>query len=94
MLVVGYERMNGLPTAEVGDVLLKCAYVKEEASTTGFAGVFAGIAQQYFDKYGDAADINFHCLASRSRPRNVSRPRGAPVAASDETAGCSALPVA
>lgn len=56
VLVVGYERMNGLPTAEVGNVLLKCAYVKEEASTTGFAGVFAGIAQQYFDTYGDASD--------------------------------------
>ena len=56
VLVVGYERMNGLPTAQVGDVLLKCAYVKEESSSTGFAGVFAGIAQQYFDKYGDASD--------------------------------------
>ena len=56
VLVVGYERMNGLPTAEVGDVLLKCAYVKEETSSTGFAGVFAGIAQKYFDTYGDASD--------------------------------------
>jgi acetyl-CoA C-acetyltransferase len=49
VLVVGYERMNGLPTAQVGDVLLKCAYVKEETSSSGFAGVFAGIAQKYFD---------------------------------------------
>lgn len=56
VLVVGYERMNGLPTAEVGDVLLKCAYVKEETSSAGFAGVFAGIAQKYFDAYGDASD--------------------------------------
>lgn len=56
VLVVGYERMNGLPTSEVGDVLLKCAYVKEETSSAGFAGVFAGIAQKYFDTYGDASD--------------------------------------
>lgn len=56
VLVVGYERMNGLPTSEVGDVLLKCAYVKEETSSIGFAGVFAGIAQKYFDAYGDASD--------------------------------------
>ncbi len=56
VLVVGYERMNGLPTAEVGDVLLQCAYVKEETSSTGFTGVFAGIAQKYFDAYGDASD--------------------------------------
>ena len=56
VLVIGYERMNGLPTSEVGDVLLKCAYVKEESSTAGFAGVFANIAQQYFDAHGDASD--------------------------------------
>ncbi len=56
VLVVGYERMNGLPTAQVGDVLLQCAYVKEESSSTGFAGVFAGIAQKYFDTHGDASD--------------------------------------
>ena len=63
VLVVGYERMNGLPTSEVGDVLLKCAYVKEETSSTGFAGVFAGIAQKYFDTYGDASDALAHISA-------------------------------
>ena len=63
VLVVGYERMNGLPTSQVGDVLLKCAYVKEETSSTGFAGVFAGIAQKYFDTYGDASDALAHISA-------------------------------
>ncbi|NML85326.1 acetyl-CoA acetyltransferase [Polaromonas sp.] len=63
VLVVGYERMNGLPTAQVGDVLLQCAYVKEESSSTGFAGVFAGIAQKYFDAYGDASDALAHISA-------------------------------
>ncbi|WP_293641512.1 acetyl-CoA acetyltransferase [Polaromonas sp.] len=63
VLVVGYERMNGLPTAQVGDVLLKCSYVKEETSSTGFAGVFAGIAQKYFDTYGDASDALAHISA-------------------------------
>ena len=63
VLVVGYERMNGLPTSQVGDVLLKCAYVKEESSSTGFAGVFAGIAQKYFDTYGDASDALAHISA-------------------------------
>jgi len=63
VLVVGYERMNGLPTSEVGDVLMQCAYVKEEASSTGFAGVFAGIAQKYFDTYGDASDALAHISA-------------------------------
>lgn len=73
VLVIGYERMNGLPTAEVGDVLLKCAYVKEEASTTGFAGVFAGIAQQYFDKYGDASDALAH-ISAKNHHNGVKNP--------------------
>ena len=56
-LVVGFERMNTLPTAQVGDVLLKCSYVKEEASTpAGFAGIFGLIAQAYFERYGDQSD--------------------------------------
>jgi acetyl-CoA C-acetyltransferase len=73
VLVVGYERMNGLPTSEVGDVLLKCAYVKEETSTAGFAGVFAGIAQKYFDAYGDASDALAR-IASKNHHNAVANP--------------------
>ena len=56
-LVVGFEKMNTLPTAEVGKILLKCCYAKEEADIEGgFAGVFGNIAQSYFDRYGDQSD--------------------------------------
>lgn len=56
-LVVGFEKMNTLPTDEVGKVLLKCCYAKEEANTEGgFAGVFGTIAQDYFNRYGDQSD--------------------------------------
>jgi acetyl-CoA C-acetyltransferase len=56
VLVAGYEKMSEISSAEAGKVLLKCAYVKEEgAGTAGFASVFAGIAQKYFDTYGDAS---------------------------------------
>ncbi|MFL6876863.1 acetyl-CoA acetyltransferase [Pseudomonas marginalis] len=56
-LVIGFEKMNTLPTAEVGKILLKCCYAKEEAYTEGgFAGVFGTIAQEYFDRYGDQSD--------------------------------------
>ncbi|QRX81047.1 acetyl-CoA acetyltransferase [Glaciimonas sp. PAMC28666] len=56
-LVIGYEKMSELATAAVGDVLLKCSYVKEEAGIPGgFAGVFGNIAQAYFDRYGDQSD--------------------------------------
>ena len=56
VLVAGFERMNALPGKAVGDVLLKCAYVREETSTAGFSGVFGKIAQQYFDIHGDASE--------------------------------------
>ncbi|MHC6226244.1 acetyl-CoA acetyltransferase [Pseudomonas sp. X10] len=56
-LVVGFEKMNSLPTAEVGKVLLKCCYTREEAQIeNGFAGVFGNIASAYFDRYGDQSD--------------------------------------
>jgi len=56
-LVVGFEKMNGLPTAEVGKILLKCCYAREEAQIeNGFAGVFGNTAQAYFQRYGDQSD--------------------------------------
>jgi acetyl-CoA C-acetyltransferase len=56
-LVVGFEKMNTLPTAQIGDVLLKCSYVKEEAAIAGgFAGVFGQIAGEYFSRFGDQSD--------------------------------------
>ncbi len=73
VLVVGYERMNGLPTADVGDVLLKAAYVREETSSAGFAGVFAGIAQRYFDTHGDASDA-LAAIAAKNHRNGVANP--------------------
>lgn len=73
VLVVGFERMNGLPTTEVGDVLLKCSYMKEETSSTGFAGVFAGIAQKYFDTHGDASETLAR-IAAKNHHNAVSNP--------------------
>lgn len=56
-LVVGFEKMNSLPTAEVGKILLKCCYAREEAEIqSGFAGVFGTIASAYFERYGDQSD--------------------------------------
>jgi len=57
VLVVGVEKMTGLPGAEVGANLLKASYVKEEGSIEGgFAGVFGQIAAQYFQRHGDQSD--------------------------------------
>ncbi|MEL6920376.1 MAG: acetyl-CoA acetyltransferase [Pseudomonadota bacterium] len=56
-LVIGVEKMTSLPTAHVGDVLLKASYQPEESDTEGgFAGVFGQIAAAYFQQYGDRSE--------------------------------------
>ncbi len=73
-LVIGYEKMSELSTRDVGDVLLKCSYVKEEASVAGgFAGVFGKIAQQYFDRYGDQSDA-LASIAAKNHKNGVDNP--------------------
>lgn len=57
VLVVGVEKMTGLPGPEIGGVLLKASYLKEDGEIEGgFAGVFGQIAQQYFQRHGDQSD--------------------------------------
>jgi acetyl-CoA C-acetyltransferase len=57
VLVVGVEKMTGLSGMEIGNTLLKASYLKEDGEIEGgFAGVFGGIAQKYFQKYGDQSD--------------------------------------
>jgi acetyl-CoA C-acetyltransferase len=73
-LVIGYEKMTGLPTKEVGEILTKCSYAKEEAGAEGgFAGVFGRIAQAYFDKYGDQSDA-LAAIAAKNHFNGVSNP--------------------
>ncbi len=56
-LVIGFEKMNTMPSSQIGEVLLRCSYVKEEGDTpAGFAGVFGNIASAYFERYGDQSD--------------------------------------
>ena len=56
-LVIGMEKMNELTTPQVAATLIKCSYVKEEgADPTGFAGIFGGIATQYFERFGEQSD--------------------------------------
>ena len=57
-LVVGVEKMTDTPSEKVGDILLGASYRPEEGDTKGgFTGVFATIANAYFQKYGDKSDI-------------------------------------
>src|SRR5579871_561855 len=53
VLVVGVEQMTTTPGPDIGKILLKASYVRDEADTPGgFAGIFGKIAGLYFQKYG------------------------------------------
>ncbi|KTS78856.1 acetyl-CoA acetyltransferase [Pseudomonas oryzihabitans] len=73
-LVIGYERMNSLPTQEVGEILQKCSYAREEARVPGgFAGIFGQIAQAYFDRYGDQSDA-LALIAAKNHGNGMANP--------------------
>jgi len=74
VLVVGVEKMTDTPPAEVGANLLKASYLKEESGVEGgFAGIFARIAQQYFQRYGDRSDALAR-IAAKNHRNGVANP--------------------
>ena len=74
VLVVGVEKMTGLPGPEIGGVLLKASYLKEEAEIEGgFAGVFGRIAQQYYQKHGDQTEALAR-IAAKNHKNGVANP--------------------
>jgi acetyl-CoA C-acetyltransferase len=73
-LVIGVEKMTATPGAEVGEVLLKASYQKEEADIpAGFAGVFGRIADSYFQRYGDQSDA-LAAIAAKNHRNGVDNP--------------------
>jgi acetyl-CoA C-acetyltransferase len=74
VLVVGVEKMTALGGKEIGDTLLKASYLKEEAGIDGgFAGVFAQIAQAYFQRHGDSMDALAR-IAAKNHRNGVANP--------------------
>ena len=68
VLVVGVEKMTDTPGPEIGDILLGASYRKEDGEIEGgFAGVFATIAQRYFQKHGDQSDALARIAAKNHR---------------------------
>lgn len=58
VLVIGVEKMTAASPAQIADGLLGASYRQEEAATeAGFVGVFARIADAYFDRYGDQSAV-------------------------------------
>jgi acetyl-CoA C-acetyltransferase len=74
VLVVGVEQMTKTPGPEIGKNLLRASYLPEDGETpAGFAGVFGGIAQKYFQKYGDQSDA-LAMIAAKNHHNGVSNP--------------------
>ncbi len=73
-LVIGAEKMTGLPNAQVGDNLLGACYRREEADVpAGFAGVFGRIAERYFQENGDQSDA-LATIAAKNHKNGVDNP--------------------
>jgi acetyl-CoA C-acetyltransferase len=73
-LVVGAEKMTAKPAAEIGDILLGASYRKEEAEVDGgFAGIFARIAQNYFQRYGDRSE-ELARIAAKNHKNGIANP--------------------
>ena len=74
VLVVGAEKMTEVPGAEVGDLLIRAAYLKEEGAIEGgFAGVFGRIAEAYFQRYGDQSDA-LAMIAAKNHKNGAANP--------------------
>ena len=74
VLVVGFEKMNTLPNAQIGEVLLRCSYVAEEGDTLGgFAGVFGQITAGYFERFGDQSDA-LAAISAKNHANGVHNP--------------------
>jgi acetyl-CoA C-acetyltransferase len=74
VLVVGAEQMTTTPGPQVGEILLKASYAREEANIeAGFAGIFGQIAARYFQKYGDQSDA-LAMIAAKNHRNGVGNP--------------------
>lgn len=69
VLVVGVEKMTSAGAAQVADSLLGASYRRSDLLETelGFAGVFARIAQAYFEAYGEQSDVLARIAAKNHR---------------------------
>src|SRR5262249_53933262 len=70
----GGGKRTGTARPEGGHNPLKARYGKEEAETAGgFAGIFAKIAQLYFQKHGDQSDALAR-IAAKNHKNGVGNP--------------------
>jgi acetyl-CoA C-acetyltransferase len=66
--------MTELPGPAIGETLLKASYLKEEEGIEGgFAGVFAQIAQSYYQRHGDQSDA-LATIAAKNHKNGCANP--------------------
>lgn len=73
VLVIGVEKMSHVAGPEIGQLLLRAAYLPEEEGTKGFAGLFGRVASAYFERYGDKSDA-LAAIAAKNHRNGVSNP--------------------
>lgn len=74
VLVVGVEKMTTLSSAQVGEVLIKASYVKEEnVPGMSFPGLFGRITELYYQRYGDQSDALAR-IAAKNHKNGVANP--------------------
>ncbi|MBT2514723.1 thiolase domain-containing protein [Arthrobacter sp. ISL-30] len=73
VLVVGAEKMTSTANSEVNRILLSGSHRRTEASAGSFAGVFAGLADQYANRYGDPHDA-MAMIAAKNHRNGVDNP--------------------
>ena len=73
-VVVGVEKMSSTPMSAVGKILLGASYHGEEAGEQGgFAGVFARITRDYFQRFGNKSASLAH-IAAKNHYNALSNP--------------------
>lgn len=72
VLAVGVEKMSEITGPQVGDILIRAAYLREEGEIAGgFAGVFGRIAEAYFQRWGDRSDALARIAAKNHKNGSV-----------------------
>lgn len=72
-LAIGAEKMTALPSRLLPEVLLTGCYRKEEENPAGFAGIFANIAETYFERHGDHLE-ELAMIAAKNHENGVHNP--------------------
>jgi len=73
VLVVGAEKMTAANGAEINDALLSACYRPTEVEFGSFVGVFASLAKQYVERYGDPREA-LAAIAAKNHRNGAANP--------------------